>query len=689
MNGWQRQADDVTALKRLPSGGIQAGETILVRGYAAAGDGGAKEVAWHPECELADDGGLVHAPADGGRGRWIVSHEGVGKFSYFGVFGRETAADAALDAMLAHPSIRRIEADCDLNFTQRHRITRGFIDLNFNGFTVTTTGIEPAPPNDPFAAIFYFRGEETGDVQRVVLSETLAELEDRFEVADATAFNVGDWWLVRGDRLSGGAERELEKLVKVTEVPDPTHVRLQYKNGWTLEAGRVLEYRRVKPIVQANVRNMKFVAKGATEASGSHPLAFEYAVECDAVGIDATGTYWPVVMRRYNTFYVTERCQLLNPAEVVVGGTGYLTQQIYCLYGHVRDCLTSNGRHLNDFTGSAYCHVENCHADGDDLGAFVTHGQYEHDLTYVGNSGLMSFANSGPTWGESAKRITVKQHVASWFLAFRKVTDLTLEDVHVYARAGVENTADTGSFWLNADGVQMKNCTAEKMVKFKQVSARSRRPSVVENCAFALTKGRRVSHEEVASELTFRGCRFTGSDGNAFAGTGDLRFLDCRIEGSGPDARPIRFAGKRLTIRGGEIRNSGFRLTGGSDVRLDVGSGATISGSNGEQAFFSRSGEPGGGATSWRFDGAISMAACPTMAHFAIAGYDADHECFVTGSAFEGGRFEVSEGAFGEGSCMLYDSNVERGVDRSALPPESAAIRHREGNLLLPARSTK
>ncbi len=51
------------------------------------------------------------------------------------------------------------------------------------------------------------------------------------------------------------------------------------------------------------------------------------------------------------------------------------------------DCHTTNARHLNDWTASSYGLVENCHGDGDDQGPFVTHGQYEHDLTYVGNSG--------------------------------------------------------------------------------------------------------------------------------------------------------------------------------------------------------------------------------------------------------------------------------------------------------------
>ena len=42
-----------------------------------------------------------------------------------------------------------------------------------------------------------------------------------------------------------------------------------------------------------------------------------------------------------------------------------------------------------------------------------------------------SFANSGPTWGSSAKRITVVRHTGFWGIGFAKVSDLTLQDVAV------------------------------------------------------------------------------------------------------------------------------------------------------------------------------------------------------------------------------------------------------------------
>ncbi|MCQ6559435.1 hypothetical protein [Paenibacillus mendelii] len=547
------RVSNVEALRALPPGYRQPGLLVWVEGYYESGDPGAKLVRYEEASEASDNGGTVHAPADGTPGRWVTVHEGIASFRIFGIFGPDRSADDALDAMVGDGSIYRIEAGSDLKLVRRHTFSRSGIELDFNGFAVYSEGIEQAPKNDPFAAVLLFRGTETGDTQSLTLSEELAEMTELFEVADSSAFAVGDWWIAQSNNLAGSAERELDKLIRVTEIVNAKQVRFNYKNGWALSAGRTVTYRKVNPVVRASVRNMTFYGAGDTQETGSHPLAYEFAVECDASGIDAYGTFWPVIMRRYCTHYVTERCSLTNPTEVVIGGTGYLTQQIYCLYGHVRDCLTSNGRHLNDFTGSAYGYVENCHADGDDLGAFVTHGQYEHDLVFIGNSGLMSFANSGPTWGESAKRITVKKHVGSWFIAHRKVTDLTLEDVHVFIREGVENSRNTGAIWLNADGVQMKNCTAEAMVKFVQVSARSKRPNIAENCSFTVTAERRLSHENVEAELSFRDCRFSGIDGNRFAGAGAISFRDCKLQGTHTQAKPLYVAGGRIVSIPGRL----------------------------------------------------------------------------------------------------------------------------------------
>lgn len=401
-------------------------------------------------------------------------------FSRYGILDASVPADSALEQMLADEKIRVIHAYTPLNFTKRHHIKRDNITFDFHGNMVTAIGIEHAKHNDPFSALFHVTGERLSEIRSVSLSHPLKELYDIFEVDDSSQFELDSWWIVTCNALIGREEKEIDKMLQVTEIIDKTHVRFNYKMGWPLETGRTLTYQKVKPIVDVSVSNMRFHGNQDGEETGVEPLAFEYAVNCNANNIHAKFTYWPVILRRHNTGYVTEKCSLHNPIEVVVGGTGYLTQQIHCLYGKVRDCEASNARHLNDFTGSAYCMVENCHGDGDFHGAFVTHGQFEHDLTYIGNSGLLSFANSGPTWGSSAKRITVIRHVGCWGLAFAKVSDLTLQDVVIRK---TEKYEECGNLLLNADGLQVRGCEADRLI-LTQRSNRSKRPVVIENSYF-------------------------------------------------------------------------------------------------------------------------------------------------------------------------------------------------------------
>ncbi len=414
------------------------------------------------------------------KGAWRLCHNGQVDFRAYGVMGTDLPADDALDAMMNDPSVTHIFATTDLVFTRRHTSSRSGVTLDFGGHLVTAPDIEPCAHNDPFSALIHLTGRKTGVCQQVVLTHHLPELYDIFEVADASMFTVDSWWRVHVNNLAGREEKEIDKLLEVVETMDATHVRFNYKIGWALDAGRTLTYEQVLPVQGTHIRNMRFDGNGGGEYKGIQPLAMEYCVNCNVSDIHAARTYWPVLLRRHNVSYVTERCSLNNPVEVVVGGTGYLTQQIHCLYGAVRDCQTSNARHLNDFTGCAYCEAENNHGDGDFHGAFVTHGQFEHDLSFVGNSGLLSFANSGPTWGSTAKRITVVRHVGCWGIAFAKISDLTLRDVTIYK---TEKYEQCGVLQVNADGAQIIGCQADELI-FTQRSARSKRPNVVRDCYF-------------------------------------------------------------------------------------------------------------------------------------------------------------------------------------------------------------
>ncbi|WP_010271224.1 hypothetical protein [Paenibacillus senegalensis] len=699
----------ISELLNLPPGQYKKGTAVYVGGYHREGDGGGKWVRWDADSTLQDNGGTVHAPGRGNsRGRWVAVHNGVADFRWFGVLDAGTNADQALEAMVNDPSIHRIEAHTDLNFVRRHTFHRSGVELDFHGHTVTTRDIALNTPNNPFGAVIFFQGQPTGATQSVTLSKEIAELSDILEVADASAFQVNDWWRARISNHPGGREqRELDYLLMVTEIMDNRHIRVNYKIGWSLAAGRTIEYTQINPVFNSHVRNMNFIGVPVPPSEstsvppfdtwdqiGSNPVAYEFAVRCDVSGIRAAQVFWPVIQRRYCTHYVTERCELYNPEERDWGGTGYLTQQLNVLYAHVKDCNTSNARHLNDFTCAAYCLVENCHGDGDDYGPFVTHGQFEHDLVYIGNSGLMSFANSGVTWGDSAKRITVKKHTASRIVVNKRITDLTLEDVHVYVKPGLDNS---GSIWANVDGLQLRGCTAQAMLTLSQGSSRSMRPNILENCSFVMVKGYEIARPVRTQSLGFTptsanlrivNCEFLNVEDVNIGSINRLELINTWFRGTSANSGRIAIGSKEIYIQGGGFADCGMVFTGAWDKaetgtarqEVTIAGGTECRGTNGEKAFF-KSAQPDNDVV-WRLSHYSSTASDGETAHLALVG--GGHQLSMIGCRLTGGKYEVKPGSIPAGSSLYIASCLEAGVNRTMLPPEGDRIKHTEGNMIIP-----
>ncbi|MYV97928.1 peptidase C14, partial [Streptomyces sp. SID3343] len=531
--------------------------------------------------------------------------------------------------------------------------------------------------DNPFGAVLYFKGTVTDTVVKSVLSAPMPDLSDIFEVPDSTRFKVGEWWAVTIDAEKGKGkyEQEVQRLVEITRLEDPTHIRVGYKIGWDLAAGRTFTWTRIEPVDRAHVRNMVFQGiPDGDQLTGSHPIAYEYAINCDVEHVDASGTFWPVIMRRWCTHFRTRACSLKNPASVTWGGAGYLTQQIYCLYGHVEDCHVANSRHLNDLTASAYCHVTNCHGDGDDQGPFVTHGQFEHDLVYTGNSGLMTFANSGAAWGSVAKRITVRKHVCSWFVARVKITDLTLEDMQVIGKPSLDGS---GMLWVNADGVQIRGCTASGPLIVSQASTRSQRANVIADSTFTFAKGAEITQANVTADVHFERVTLKGLDGANLKNAGRLTLTECTLVGT-PAAAPTTVTGAALTVTGGELRDTGLRFAGSGDQSATLAR-ARLGGSNADRALLARTG--GARTVTWNLDGCTSTAADAATAHIVVT--EGVNRYRAAGNTFTGGRLELAPGAFAGTSALLHTGCVEDGVTRTAVPDEGPRVAHTAGNQLL------
>lgn len=555
--------DTLSALKHYSPDGDSA---VYVSGYYRHGDGGGGHYIWHAESRVEDNGGTVIASEVTTLGRWYLQHRGSGDFRMFGILDDSKPADDALDALVNDPDMVNIRAFSNLWFQRRHRFNRSGVTLDFQSFKLSTHGIEPAGSNDPFSAVLFFQGQQEGVAWDEILTEPLSGQTDVFPVNDSRQFEVGNWYTVQVNTAGGSAARELQKLVQVTAIVDATHIQVSYYNGWELASGRVITWQQIVPVQNIAVKNMRFTGAGVTPVTGSHPLAFEYAVRANVEGIHATGSFWPVIIRRWNTHYRTTQCSLINPPDTATGGAGYLTQQIYCLYGHVSDCRVSNARHLNDFTASAYCRVENCHADGQSVekGPFVTHGQYEHDLTYTGNSGLMTFANSGATWGNAARRIHVSKHVCPWFVARTGISELTLEDVVVMAN---ERIAGSGMLWVNADGLYMSGCTSNGVLRITQRSQRSTRPNLITGCGFTLpNEGGMLTDNSVTAPVSFHDTVFWGINGHTLAGN-TLNFTRCEFIG-GNNHQPALFSPQQISIQSSRVEGGLITVAGLHDIEL-------------------------------------------------------------------------------------------------------------------------
>ncbi|WP_095683660.1 peptidase C14 [Streptomyces sp. CLI2509] len=675
-------------LDRSPHG-LTDGEHALTSGYRTPGDGGGTLLRWDSGASETPDGGLVHTPsARPRRGRWRQVHDGTVDFRTFGVLGPRTPADDALDAMAADPSVTRVQARTDLLFRRRHTFTRSRLTLDFTGHTVHTGGIARNTHDNPFGAVFAFTG--TTDPDRAVthaLTARVPELTDVYPVPDSGAFAVGEWWSVTCAPVPGGGqyERELQKLVEITEIPDDRHIRVGYLSGWELPAGRELTWVPVRPVHSVTVRDLVFLGAGEDtgakddEYTGSHPVSFEYAVDCHARDIHATGTFWPVVMRRWNTRFTTARCSLKNPPTVEYGGAGYLTQQIYCLDGRVSDCASSNVRHLSDLTASAHCQVVNCHGDGDDSGGnpFTTHGQYEHDLLYQGNSGLMDIANSGAPWGTSAKRITVRDHVCSWFVADTKITDLTLDNVTVLARPTFDQA---GTLSVNADGAQLRGCTAVTFSLTRR-SSRSARPTTLTDCHFAPPAKSVLVHSAVDTPVHLTRCVLDGLDGNTFAGTSTVTLTACTLRGSGPEAVPLTVTCPELRLTDSVLHDTGLVLDAPAGTqRLSLTGSTRLDGDNAGHTFLTTGPHrPADAATHWHL-GALRSTAPATTAHAVLT--TGVHHWRALGAELKGGRLRLEPAAFRGDSTLVHAHCTEDGVTREAVPEEGPRVRW-TANLLL------
>jgi len=187
----------------------------------------------------------------------------------------------------------------------------------------------------------------------------------------------------------------------------------------------------------------------------------------------------------------------------------------------------------------------------------VTHGQYEHDLHFTANSGILTLANSGKAWGQSAARIVINHHRCSMLTADTHVTDLTLTDVCIYRNGEQDNL---GILRLNCDGLTVQNCSVSGELTLLQNSRRSIKMNVFENCGFVLDPRHDSTISNLAPDDPFIVSHPAAEARNSINGRSLVYFSHCQFKGTNKDVS-LLIKNKEINFNACRLENVSLILT--------------------------------------------------------------------------------------------------------------------------------
>ncbi|HDX2606466.1 TPA: hypothetical protein RN938_004839, partial [Escherichia coli] len=352
-----------------------------------------------------------------------------------------------------------------------------------------------------------------------------------------------------------------------------TQLRVDYKTGWHLDVGRVLTYRNVTPI-----ENVRIAFKGVkwnqniTDASGGGDgfasqqscalVSLEYVNNADiCLGYGFNHPYPMVVTAMVRNVFVHDT-ETNFPR---VPGSDHVVQFNNAYECHARRLRNISGRHVVDFSGASYCSVRDCGETGTRNGAFTTHGMFEHNLRFDNNYGLLSIANSGEYYGESADNITVTHHFGDYLIATSKVTNLNI--LHAIFTKGAR---------LNNDAVTLIDVTigenstdADRGLRFTQSSNVYGRGAKIFGCDIVLNKQPGNALPDSLNQRVKIESTYIRNSNASYYGGSWIELINCDVSGSGSSLENV-VAATRFSMLSGSLSNTGFIFQGPSEQIVKI-----------------------------------------------------------------------------------------------------------------------
>jgi hypothetical protein len=333
-------------------------------------------------------------------------------------------------------------------------------------------------------------------------------------------------------------------------------VTFDFRTAFDMPSGAPVSVSKLRPMVGITVKNPNiedvsaYPYGGATtddqKWKGASGIVFEYAAFCHSFGGKFKGI--PKVSLEAQACYGCSfgNSELDTPKETVSGG--YLCKFEDSLNCFAKGLRADNERHVIDFTASSNCVAEQCGSWKTANASFVTHGTYEHDITWRDCWGYMSMAGSGTDFGQKNRRMKVERHKGSNL-------NIASTGQNVYDSV-FEDSRFTSVSYLNLDGNTYDRCDFGNLTTLQQNGSLSGKKTVFNDTYLNQVQSPFIP-AGVTSDLEFHGGLIYCLAAADILGTGKVLLDKAAFSSAGSPT----FSGARLTVDGGT-----FELRGASTI---------------------------------------------------------------------------------------------------------------------------
>lgn len=396
-------------------------QSVNVVGHTLPGIGG--DMFWHDASDTtsADNNGTVIRTAVGDK-CWRRKEKGYVTPEDFGYISSLENHDVLFNTFLSSDCDSVCKNKLEFNLTKIFTVSNSNKNIDLGGSIINWNGTDDIGNND--RALGVINVKPTADKVFVeLLTSGISAGNSYFISNSGVSYSVGDFVVLSGKEAGDnetGIFPSIYRMVEVTRVAGNT-IYIDTTFGWSVAAGVVSVYS-VEPVINTHVGNFHLndnqVVTPSVDTNTPAPTIERNKAVCGVAAtnlakgsvknVTSYGGKFPLTKTSMCLDLELEAINAVDP-DWFAGGEGYTVQVGSSSRVSVSGANGTGCRHVVDFTASAFCTVEDSHDFSPKQNAFITHGEFEHDIHYERCHGaVFSPASAGYSFGNYAHTITAK-----------------------------------------------------------------------------------------------------------------------------------------------------------------------------------------------------------------------------------------------------------------------------------------